>query len=100
MADLTSPLAVNYLPVFTLVNKTTSVTVKTTDPGRALITGKWADIGKFKGPILRGLASRAPYFHNGAARSIEDVVEFYEKRFNIGFTPKEKSDLIAFLNSL
>ena len=29
---------------------------KTTDPGRALLTGKWKDIGKFKGPVLRGLA--------------------------------------------
>jgi cytochrome c peroxidase len=41
--------------------------VQTTDPGRAMITGKWADIGKFRGPILRGLAARAPYFHNGSA---------------------------------
>ena len=48
-------------------------TVQVTDPGRALITGKWADIGKFKGPILRGLAGRAPYFHNGSAATLEDA---------------------------
>jgi cytochrome c peroxidase len=53
-----------------------------------------------KGPILRGLASRAPYFHNGSADSLTDVMEFYDKRFNIGFTAQEKKDLIAFLNSL
>jgi cytochrome c peroxidase len=70
------------------------------DPGRALITGKWADIGKLKGPILRGLASRAPYFHNGSATTPEDVIEFYDKRFNIFFTPQEKTDLIAFLKTL
>jgi hypothetical protein len=37
----------------------TGKTVQTTDPGRSLITGRWNDIGKMKGPILRGLAARA-----------------------------------------
>jgi len=74
--------------------------VQTTDPGRAMITGKWADIGKFKGPVLRGLAARPPYFHNGMAASLGDAVDFYDTRFNIGFTTQEKKDLIAFLNAL
>jgi cytochrome c peroxidase len=100
VGDVTSPLDVSYLPVFTLVNNTTNATVQTTDPGRALITGKWADIGKLKGPILRGLASRAPYFHNGSAATLADVIVFYDMRFNIGFTSQEKTDLIAFLNTL
>ena len=100
VGDLTSPLDVSYLPVITLRNNATGETVETTDPGRALITGKWADVGKVKGPILRGLAARAPYFHNGSAASLSDVVTFYDKRFNVGFTDQEKADLIAFLNSL
>lgn len=98
--DVTSPLDVSYLPVMTLRNNATGATVQTTDPGRALITGLWADIGKVKGPILRGLAARAPYFHNGSANSLSDVVTFYDKRFNVGFTAQEKADLIAFLKSL
>jgi cytochrome c peroxidase len=65
-----------------------------------LITGQCADIGKVKGPILRGLAARAPYFHNGSAASLADVVDFYDKRFAIGFTKEEKADLVAFLSSL
>jgi cytochrome c peroxidase len=65
-----------------------------------MITGLWADIGKVKGPILRGLAARAPYFHNGSAATARDVVAFYDKRFSVGFTDQEKADLIAFLNSL
>jgi cytochrome c peroxidase len=100
VADVNSPLNVSYLPVFTLQNNTTQEIITTTDPGRALITGLWADVGKVKGPILRGLASRAPYFHNGSGSSLSDVIDFYNTRFNIGFTPQEKSDLIAFLNSL
>jgi cytochrome c peroxidase len=55
------------MPVYTLRNKASGETIQTTDPGRALITGKWQDIGRFKGPILRALATRAPYFHNGYA---------------------------------
>ena len=56
--------------------------------------------GKVKGPVLRALASRAPYFHNGSAANLADVITFYDMRFNIGFTAQEKADLIAFLNSL
>ncbi len=100
VGDPDSPLDVSYLPVITLQNKTTYEIKTTTDPGRALITGQWKDIGRMKGPILRGLASRAPYFHNGSAATLGDVVDFYNKRFNVGFTPQEKKDLIAFLNTL
>ena len=88
------------LPLYTLQNKTTGATVQVTDPGRALITGKWADVGKFKGPILRGLAARAPYFHNGSAATLLDAVNFYDTRFGVGFTAQEKSDLVAFLQAL
>ena len=72
------------MPLYTLRRISTGETVQTTDPGRAMITGKWADIGKFKGPILRALAARAPYFHNGSAATLDEVVDFYETRFNIG----------------
>jgi hypothetical protein len=88
------------MPLYTLENNITHETVQTTDPGRALISGRWKDIGKFKGPVLRGLPARAPYFHNGSAATIEDVIEFYDDRFNIGFTPGEVEDLAAFLSSL
>src|SRR5262249_9744787 len=82
-------LDISGLPVFTLKCTQGSLAGQTfvvTDPGRAMITGNCADIGKLKGPILRGLASRAPYFHNGSAATLADVVNFYDKRFNIGFT--------------
>lgn len=88
------------MPLYTLRNKVTHETVQVTDPGRALITGKWTDIGRFKGPTLRALASRAPYFHNGSARDLVDVVEFYDTRFDIGLTAEEKDDLVAFLLAL
>jgi cytochrome c peroxidase len=88
------------MPLYTLRNKLTGELRQTTDPARALISGKWLDIGKTKGPILRGLAARAPYFHNGSAATLADVLDFYDSRFNIGFTAQEKSDLIAFLKAL
>ena len=88
------------LPLYTFRNKTTGATVTVTDPGRALISGRWKDIGRFKGPILRGLPARAPYFHNGSAPDLAAVVDFYDDRFGIGFTAQEKADLVAFLRTL
>jgi cytochrome c peroxidase len=96
-------LDISGLPVFTLTCKAGPLKDQTfvvTDPGRALISGQCADIGKVKGPILRGLAARAPYFHNGSAATLLDAVNFYDKRFNIGFTDQQKEDLVNFLNTL
>lgn len=99
-SDPNSSLGSSYLPRITLENKTTHEAKVTTDPGLALTTGRWADIGKVKGPILRGLAGRAPYFHNGSAATLGDVLDFYDQRFHLNLTPQEKADLIAFLRSL
>jgi len=88
------------LPVYTLRLKGSDEIKRTTDPGRALITGKWKDVGRFKGPTLRGLAARAPYFHNGSAGGLEDVIEFYDQRFQMGLSAQEKSDLLHFLAAL
>ena len=88
------------MPLYTLRNLQTGQTTQTTDPGRALLTGKWKDIGRFKGPVLRGLATRAPYFHNGSAADLAAVVDFYNTRFTLALSDQEKSDLIAFLQTL
>jgi cytochrome c peroxidase len=96
-------LDISGLPVFTLTctqGPLTGQTYTVTDPGRALISGQCKDIGRFKGPILRGLAGRAPYFHNGSAATLMDVVTFYDQRFGIGFTSQQKIDLVNFLNAL
>jgi len=55
---------------------------------------------RIKGPISRGLSARAPYFHNGSARTLLDVVRFYEARFGLALTPQQEWDLLAFLSSL
>ncbi|MGB2589879.1 MAG: hypothetical protein WBG02_17000 [Candidatus Acidiferrum sp.] len=75
-------------------------TIYTTDPGKALLTGQCSDVNRIKGPILRGLAARAPYFHNGAGKDLNEVVNFYNQRFQMNLTDKEKSQLVSFLNSL
>jgi cytochrome c peroxidase len=87
------------LPIYT-VQCSNGTSVQVTDPGRAMISGKCEDVGKVKGPILRGLAGRAPFFHNGAAARLEDVVEFYNQRFSLNLTDQQKSDLVAFLRTL
>ncbi len=92
-------LDVSGLPVYT-IQCSDGTLRQVTDPGRALISGKCADIGKLKGPVLRGLAGRAPYFHNGGAATLQDVVEFYNQRFKLGLNEQQKSDLVAFLQTL
>jgi len=78
----------------------TSTCKTTSDLGQALIDGKFDHVGKIKGPILRGLSARAPYFHNGSAETLLDAVHFYEGRFGLVLTPREESDLVAFLRTL
>jgi len=88
------------MPLYTLRCTATGTIFRTTDPGRALVTGRCADVGRFKVPTLRGLAARAPYFHNGLAATLDDVVQFYEERFGMGLSAEEKRDLAAFLRAL
>jgi hypothetical protein len=75
-------------------------TFLTQDPGRALITGKCADAGSILMQQFRGLTARAPYFANGSARDLTELVDFFDRRFKIGLTDKEKQDLVNFLSIL
>ena len=72
----------------------------TQDPGRALITGKCADVGSIVMQQFRGLTARAPYFANGSAADLAELMEFYNRRFKIGLADKEKQDLVNFLSIL
>jgi cytochrome c peroxidase len=105
-ADAPPALNISGLPVFKVTCsvatyfRPANTPFYVTDLGRAMQSGKCADVGKTKGPILRGLASRAPYFHNGAAATLMDAVNFYDQRFDIGLTKQEKSDLVTFLKTL
>ena len=75
-------------------------TFLTQDPGRALITGKCADAGSILMQQFRGLTARAPYFANGSAGDLAELVDFFDRRFKIELTEKEKQDLVNFLSSL
>ena len=63
--------------------------IYTQDPGRALISGKCDDVGSIVMQQFRGLAARAPYFSNGSAATLRELVDFYDRRFNIGYTEQE-----------
>ena len=95
------------LPVFLVTNCSPTpfgagqpVSFYTTDLGKAMITGLCSDLNRVKGPVLRGLAARAPYFYNGAAATLLQAVNFYNQRFEMNLTEKQKQQLVAFLNSL
>jgi cytochrome c peroxidase len=88
------------LPLYTLRNRVTGEMRQLTDTGEGNVTGLWNDLGKFKTPTLRALSARAPYFHNGIAVTLEDVVRHYEQHLNFVFTDQQREDLVAFLKAL
>ena len=49
---------------------------------------------------LRALWQHAPYFHDGSAATLEDVVQRYDDAFGLDLSPAEKADLIEYLKSL
>ena len=63
---------------------------QTTGPGCVLITGKWKNMGRFKGPVLCSVASRPPYFHDDSAKDLLAVISFYDNHFAIGPGDREK----------
>lgn len=75
-------------------------TLYTQDPGRALVSGKCEDVGAIVIQQFRGLAARAPYFSNGSAATLRELVDFYDRRFNMRLTEQEKVDLASFLGVL
>lgn len=90
----------------------------TVDPdiGRFLSTRKRIQTNMFKTPTVRNVALTAPYMHNGAFATLEEVIEFYNLGGGAGIginldnqtlpaeklnlTAKEKAQLVAFLKSL
>jgi cytochrome c peroxidase len=79
--------------------------------GRFMVTGNALDLGAFRTPSLRNVELTAPYFHDGSAATLLDVVKFYVKGGNenpmkawelmaVDLTDEEQSDLVEFLKSL
>jgi cytochrome c peroxidase len=79
--------------------------------GRYFVTGNTLDLGAFRTPSLRNIELTAPYFHDGSARTLLDVVKFYVKGGNdnpikawellaVDLTEEEMLDLVEFLKSL
>lgn len=75
-------------------------TILTSDPGYALTTGKCADVGRITLQSLRGMSARAPYFSNGSAKDLRGVIDYYERRYSIGYTEQEKQDLVNLMRAL
>lgn len=81
------------------------------DLGRYNVTLRESDKGAFKTPTLRSITESAPYMHDGAFKTLEEVIDFFDNGGNanpqlsplmkpLGLTPQEKTDLIAFMKAL
>ncbi|MFT4710425.1 MAG: cytochrome c peroxidase [Bacteroidia bacterium] len=96
-------------PLFTDFDfKNTGVTPIFQDFGRGGVTGNPQENGRFKTPDLLNIELRAPYFHDGSAKTLEEVVDFYDRGGDfhanqaaaiipLGLTAPEKTALVAFL---
>jgi cytochrome c peroxidase len=49
---------------------------------------------------MRGLAARAPYFANGSMKTLRELVDYYDRRFDAKYKEEEKQDLVNFLGVL
>ena len=49
---------------------------------------------------LRGRSARAPYFANGSAKDLRGVIDYYERRYSIGYTEQEKQDLVNLMSAI
>lgn len=75
------------------------------DPGRYLVTRDRKDWKAFRTPTLREIAKTAPYMHNGIFKTIDEVIEFYDRGGGqgnravspLGLSDKEKLALKTFL---
>ncbi|MBK9112213.1 MAG: cytochrome c peroxidase [Nitrospira sp.] len=83
----------------------------TEDLGRFAVSRAEKDRGAFKTPTLRSITETAPYMHDGAFKTLEEVVEFMDQGGGsnpnlsplvkpLNLTAEEKSDLVAFLKAL
>lgn len=73
----------------------------TADGGRFQVTGKEADRDLFKVPTLRNIALTAPYFHNGAVKTLDEAVRVMAKtQLNRDLSDTDSADIVAFLNAL
>jgi hypothetical protein len=95
------------LPVFKITCKPSAPAhpylgrvIYTSDPGRALISGRCVDVGSIVMQQFRGLSARAPYFSNGSSGNLRELVDYYDRRFDMKLTEAEKQDLINFLGVL
>ena len=55
---------------------------------------------RYRTTPLRGLFQHPPYFHDGSARTLADVVDHYERTLGLTLTPGQKTDLIEYLKSI
>ena len=74
--------------------------ILTHDPGRALISGLCVDVGSITMQQLRGLSARAPYFADGSAKDLAALVDYYDRRYDIRLTAREKQDLVNLMKVL
>lgn len=106
MKELKASMKENRSPDYSMLSE-----AQRAELGRFNVTHVLSDLGRFKTPTLRNIAVTGPYMHDGSLKTLEEVVEFYDKGgvinprldggiFPLKLTEQEEADLLAFLRAL
>jgi len=93
------------------IDESVLTSAEASELGRFVVTLRPTDIGAFKTPTLRNLTATAPYMHDGSIKTLEEVIELYDKGGEknplldsgirpLNLTPQEKADLVELLKSM
>jgi len=93
------------------IDETVLTDAEASELGRFAVTLRTSDIGRFKTSTIRNIAVTAPYMHDGSQKTLQEVVEFYNKGGEknplldggirpLKLTKQEEKDLVEFLKAL
>ena len=68
--------------------------------GRSVAIRAVGSGGLFKTPTLLNADFNGPYFHDGRFDTYDQVIDYFDSSFSLGFTAQDRADLAAYLTAI
>src|SRR5438093_1538436 len=98
--DATARCATCHIPSLAFTDVNLGILHEPSETGMDPVRAMRLKNHKYRTTPLRALGQHPPYFHDGSAATLLDVVEHYDRFFGLGLSPQEKKDLVEYLKSL
>jgi len=98
--DATARCATCHIPSLAFTDVNLGILHEPSETGMDPVRAMRLKNHKYRTTPLRALGQHPPYFHDGSAATLLDVVEHYDRFFGVGLSPQEKKDLVEYLKSL